>query len=41
MYSCYCIHGNGGLLMERELEEKYGKNDLDMLIICPRCADAV
>jgi hypothetical protein len=27
--------------MESALEKKYGKNDLDSLIICPRCADAV
>ena len=23
------------------LEKKYGKNDLDQLVFCPRCADAV
>jgi hypothetical protein len=27
--------------METALERKYGKNDLDSLIICPRFADAV
>lgn len=25
----------------REIEKKYGKNDMNALIICPRCADAV
>jgi hypothetical protein len=27
--------------METALEKKYGENDLDSLIICPRCADAL
>ena len=25
----------------REIEKKYGKNDLDELVLCPRCVDAI